>query len=77
MEATRARRIETEVSQLPVAEQQGLGERVQERLRSRQEASVDERLLEAMALDPEIQAENRAIAREFAVTEADGLDRVG
>lgn len=29
--------------------------------------------LEAMANDPQIQAENRRIAEEFAVTDADGL----
>ncbi len=29
--------------------------------------------MQEMAADPEIQAESRAIAQEFAVTESDGL----
>lgn len=37
-------------------------------------AETDEGLLAAMAADPEIVAENRAIAHEFSVAEADGLD---
>jgi hypothetical protein len=37
-------------------------------------AEADESLLATMAADPEIVAENRAIAHEFAVAEADGLD---
>ncbi len=36
-------------------------------------ADADESLLASMAADPEIMAENRAIAQEFAVAETDGL----
>jgi len=36
-------------------------------------AKVFERAMQAMAADPEIQAECRAIARDFAHTELDGL----
>jgi hypothetical protein len=38
-----------------------------------QRASAFERAMREMAADPEIQAECRAIARDFAATESDGL----
>ena len=70
-------RLENEISLLPFEQQLWLVERVARRLQNHQMDTDDrERQLAAMAADPEIIAENRAIANEFAVTEGDGLQPV-
>jgi hypothetical protein len=69
--------IETAIAQLSLADQFRLMERLVSRIRSRalHEPAAAESDLAAMAHDPAIQEELRQIAAEFAVTEADGLDR--
>lgn len=69
-------RIERQLDDLSQDEQLRLIDVVSRRLRSHANGSVpaigfD---LEAMAADPEIQAEIRAIEREFSATEMDGLE---
>jgi hypothetical protein len=70
-------RIEAEIAHLPLAEQLWLMERLAQRIRTRtlQMLPVGARELAEMAQDPAIQHELRQIDAEFAVTEADGLDR--
>jgi len=67
--------IEEHISQLSAEEQLWLIARVAQRLRVQLTAqgSVETQLV-TMAADPEIQAELRTIAEEFAHTEADGLE---
>src|SRR5438128_4997241 len=71
--------IETAIDQLSLPEQLMLMERLASRIRSRTLGThvLDENALAAMAEDPAIQQELRLIEAEFAVTEADGLDRAG
>ncbi|HZQ09484.1 MAG TPA: hypothetical protein VFD70_23095 [Anaerolineae bacterium] len=68
--------LEASIRELPREEQLWLLERIAHWLResetaehARWVASLDE-----MAHDPDIQRENQIIAREFAVTESDGLE---
>jgi hypothetical protein len=70
--------IEAAIDQLSVTEQLMLMERLASRIRARalRRVPVTDSDLEAMASDPAIQHELRQIEAEFAVTEADGLDRV-
>ncbi len=69
--------LENEISLLPFEQQLWLVERVARRLRTHKiDGDEAERQLAAMASDPEIIAENRAIAKEFAITETDGLNVV-
>jgi hypothetical protein len=70
-------RIEAEIAHLPLAEQLWLMERLAHRIRTHtlQMPMVWERELAEMAQDPAIQQELQQINAEFAVTEADGLDR--
>jgi hypothetical protein len=70
-------RIEAEIAHLPLAEQLWLMERLAQRIRTRtlQMLPVGARELAEMAQDPAIQQELQQINAEFAVTEADGLDR--
>jgi hypothetical protein len=70
--------LEEEIFRLPNEEQRLLIERLIPRLRERTAQSEGAELaLSAMAEDPEIQREIQTIRREFAVTEADGLGRLG
>ena len=67
--------IEESFRRLPISEQLGLIERLVHRVHEstlRRNEDLDSQLA-AMAADPEIQAENRAIEQEFTVTENDGL----
>lgn len=67
--------IEEHISQLSAEEQLWLIAHVAQRLRAQLTTqSPAEAQLVAMAADPEIQAELRTIAEEFAHTEADGLE---
>jgi hypothetical protein len=70
-------RIEADIAQLSLAEQLWLMERLAQRIRTRtlQMPTVQESKLAEMAHDPAIQRELQQINAEFAVTEADGLDR--
>jgi hypothetical protein len=70
-------RIEAEIAHLSIAEQLWLMERLAQRIRTRtlQMLPVGARELAEMAQDPAIQQELQQINAEFAVTEADGLDR--
>ena len=70
-------RIEIDISQLSLADQLWLMERLAHRIRqsSLRPLIVQEGDLAAMAADPAIQHEVRQIDTEFAVTEMDGLDR--
>jgi hypothetical protein len=66
--------IEEHITQLSLDEQLWLMARMVQRLRTQLVAqSPSDAQLAAMAADPEIQGELRAIAEEFAHTEADGL----
>jgi hypothetical protein len=66
--------IEDHIAQLSVEEQLWLMARLAQRLRTQLAApSPLDAQLAAMAADPEIQHELRAIAEEFAAAEADGL----
>ena len=66
--------IEAHIAQLSLDEQLWLIARIAQRLRTQLVAQnpLDAQLA-AMAADPEIQNELRAIAEEFAYAEADGL----
>ena len=68
--------LEAAVSELPIEDQPRLVERLTQRIRATlvTESDLDDQLRE-MAADAEIQKELREIGREFAVAEADGLDR--
>ena len=67
--------IEEHISQLSAEEQLWLIAHVAQRLCAQLTTqSPAEAQLVAMAADPEIQAELRTIAEEFAHTEADGLE---
>jgi hypothetical protein len=67
--------IEENISQLSLAEQLWLIERVAQRLRENLGAqSAFDQQLAAMAADQEMQQELRIIEEEFAPTAADGLD---
>jgi len=74
--------IERSIETLPYDEQLQLIERLVHRLRKRlptngnQQQSEFERQLAAMANDPQIQAELKAIDEEFAGTESDGLENL-
>jgi hypothetical protein len=70
-------RIEADVDQLSLAEQLWLMERLAHRIRTRtlRTPTVQEHELADMAHDPAIQRELQQINAEFALTEADGLDR--
>ena len=72
----RLTRLADEVAQLPSEEQLWLMECMARRLRDRSPRSSEtERLLAAMAADPEVVAELESIDREFRVTEMDGLGK--
>ena len=66
--------IEEHIAQLSLDEQLWLIARVAHRLRAQliTQSPLDAQLA-AMAADPEVQNELRAIAEEFAYAEADGL----
>ena len=67
--------IEEHISRLSAEEQLWLIARVAQRLSAQLTTqSPAEAQLVAMAADPEMQAELRTIAEEFAYTEADGLE---
>jgi hypothetical protein len=70
-------RIETDIAQLPLAEQLWLMERLVHRIRhiSLHPLIVQEDDLVAMAADPAIQQELQHINAEFMMTETDGVDR--
>ena len=70
-------RIEADIAQLSLAEQLWLMEHLAQRIRTRtlQMPTVRECELAEMAHDPAIQREIQHINAEFAVTEADGLNR--
>ena len=67
--------IEESISQLSLAEQLWLIERVAQRLREKLggQSALDQQLA-AMAADQEMQQELRSIEEEFAHASADGLD---
>jgi hypothetical protein len=70
-------RLEADIERLSLTDQLWLMERLAQRIRERARPTpiVHEHDLIAMASDPAIQQELRQIDAEFAVTEADGLDR--
>ena len=75
MNLTALSQIEDSISQLSLAEQLWLIERVAQRLRDTLSAqSAFDQQLAAMAADHEIQQELRSIEEEFAHAAADGLD---
>lgn len=74
MMSSSLRSIEKELPLLSQDEQLWLIERVAKQLRKTQQREVFAASMEAMANDPEIQAENRRIAEEFSVTDGDGLE---
>lgn len=77
MGSTALARLDEEISLLAYEEQLRLVERIAHRLRGvTTSADKEEKELAAMAADPEIIRENRAIAREFALAESDGLEEL-
>ena len=66
--------IEKELPQLSQKEQLWLIEHLAQHLRKEQRREEFRVAMEAMANDPEIQAENRRIEAEFSVAESDGLE---
>jgi hypothetical protein len=77
MTTTTLERIETDISQLSLAEQLWLMERLAHRIRqsSQHPLLVQESDLAAMAADPAIQHEIQQIDAEFRAAEMDGLNR--
>jgi hypothetical protein len=74
MNQPRLARIEKQVTQLPPQEQLWLMERIAHRLQgSSGRHFADESDLAAMAADPEIRRELRAIDEDFRAAEGDGL----
>ena len=75
MNASSIERIEIEISQLALPDQLWLLERLIQRIRRRtlQTQPSLEGQLAAMAQDPHMQRELKAIEAEFAGAEADGL----
>lgn len=70
--------IEIKINQLSQGEQLWLIERIVHRLRKsdkKERSDVDSQLA-AMAHDPEIQEEMQNIEKEFALTEANGLEKL-
>jgi len=65
--------LEERISQLPVFEQKALLDRLARRVNA-QSLSKDEELMAQMAADPEVLREILDIEREFAFTDADGLN---
>ncbi len=80
MSSTVLSQVEKTIIRLPLHEQLWLIERLVRHLREDSvkshavEQDAFESQLAVMATDPEIQSELREIDREFAVTEADGLE---
>lgn len=68
--------IEASISQLSLEEQLRLMERLAQSIRRRMLEQTDfEAQLAAMANDPDIQGELRAIEEEFMIAETDGLEK--
>ena len=78
MSSTVLSQIERTISHLSYDEQLWLIEQLAHNLRKVESDSVEQAAFESrlaeMATDPEIQAELQEIDREFAATEADGLE---
>ena len=78
MSSTVLSQIERTISNLSYDEQLWLIEQLAHNLRKVESDSVEQTAFESrlaeMATDPEIQAELQEIDREFAATEADGLE---
>ncbi|RKX65585.1 MAG: hypothetical protein DRP42_04520 [Tenericutes bacterium] len=78
MSSTVLSQIERTISHLSYDEQLWLIEQLAHNLRKVESDSVEQTAFESrlaeMAMDPEIQAELQEIDREFAATEADGLE---
>ena len=79
MNASLIERMEIEISQLALPDQLWLLERLIQRIRKRtlQTRPALDAQLAAMAYDPNMQRELKAIDAEFAATEADGLEVAG
>jgi hypothetical protein len=73
MKSTSLQTIEKELPRLSQQEQLWLIEHLAQQLRKEQRREEFRAAMEAMANDPEIQAENRRIQEEFSVAEEDGL----
>jgi hypothetical protein len=65
--------LEERFSQLPISEQKALLDRLARHVNA-QTAGSDEDLIAQMAVDADVQREMREIEREFAFTNADGLN---
>ena len=74
MKSSALRTIEQELPRLSHDERLWLIEQLAKHLRKQPPPANFEADLIAMANDPEIQAENRWIAQEFAVADLDGLE---
>ena len=74
MKSSSLQTIEKVLPTLSQDEQLWLIERVAQHLRKAQQREAFAAAMEEMGKDPEIQAENRRIAEEFAVTDGDGLE---
>ncbi len=78
MNVTALTDLEDRIDRLTIDEQLCLMERLARRLRKSrlEDQPVLDHELAAMAADPEIQRELKAIEEEFAVAEADGLEQI-
>lgn len=65
--------IQTQVESLPLGDQLALMESLAKTIRHKSQADATDWQIDEMAADPDIQREIAAIQREFAITEADGL----
>jgi len=65
--------LEERFSELPISEQKALLDRLARRVNAKT-AGEHEDLIAEMAADPDVQREMREIEREFAFTDADGLN---
>jgi hypothetical protein len=79
MSSTPMTEIEKQIDELSLDEQLRLLERLASRVRRRasEKSNGIGSDLAAMATDPDIQRELRAIEEEFRITEADGLESLG
>jgi hypothetical protein len=66
--------LEQKIRKLSAPDQWWLIERTLESMREKAEEVRQQAELAAMAADPNVQREIRQIQKEFAVTEADGLE---
>lgn len=76
MPSTALTEIETRLPALSMEEQLLLIERLAKNLRTSRGVTLTDEELDALAADPDIQREIKAIEAEFAATDMDGLENL-